>query len=74
MKRLKAEKWQEAFEEHKNILLQVMDASGETSPIACAVPMAKEMSAHGHSPMMLLAAATEMVLASNAELSDSRPL
>lgn len=65
MKRLLGQKWDESAKEYKTILLAVMAASGDANPIACALPMAKEMSERGHSPLMLLAVATEMSEASN---------
>ena len=65
MKRLLGQKWDESAKEYNTILLAVMTASGDANPIACALPMAKEMSERGHSPLMLLAVATEMSEASN---------
>ncbi len=65
MKRLLGQKWYGSAKEYKTILLAVMAESGDANPIACALPMAKEMSKRGHSPLMLLAVATEMSEASN---------
>ena len=65
MKRLIGDKWESSSKEYRVILLGVMAASGDTNPLACALPMAKEMSERGHSPLMLLAVATEMSEASN---------
>jgi hypothetical protein len=73
MKRLIGDKWQESSKEYRIILLGVMTASGDTNPLACALPMAKEMSERGHSPLMLLAVATEMSEASNDPSSATRP-
>jgi hypothetical protein len=70
MKRLIGDKWQESSKEYRVILLAVMAASGDTNPLGCAIPMAKEMSERGHSPLMLLAVATEMSEASDVERSD----
>lgn len=67
MKRLLGQKWDESAKEYKTILLAVMAASGDANPIACALPMAKEMSERGHNPLMLLAVATEMSEASNGK-------
>ena len=65
MKRLIGDKWEASSKEYRVILLAVMAASGDANPLACALPMAKEMSERGHSPLMLLAVATEMSEASN---------
>jgi hypothetical protein len=68
MKRLIGDKWEASSKEYRVILLAVMAASGDTNPLACALPMAKEMSERGHSPLMLLAVATEMSEVSNVKL------
>lgn len=60
MRRLLGSKWDESSKEYRTILLAVMAATGDDNPIACALPMAKEMSERGHNPLMLLAVATEM--------------
>ena len=70
MKRLSGDNWKERSKEYRIILLAVMTASGDTNPLNCALPMAQEMSERGHSPLMLLAVATEMSEAPNVQ--DSR--
>ncbi len=65
MKRLIGDKWESSAAEYRTIVRRVMNATDDTNPIACALPMAKEMSKRGHSPLMLLAVATEMSEASN---------
>lgn len=65
MKRLLGDKWEVSAEEYKTIVRRVMLATDDRNPIACALPMAEEMSKRGHSPLMLLAVATEMSEASN---------
>ena len=67
MKRLSGDNWKERSKEYRIILLAVMTASGDTNPLNCALPMAQEMSERGHSPLMLLAVATEMSEAPNAQ-------
>ena len=66
MKRLLGDKWAASAEEYKTIVRRVMLATEDSNPIACALPMATEMSKRGHSPLMLLAVATEMSQAPNA--------
>ena len=68
MKRLIGDKWEQSSKEYRVIILAVMAASGDINPLACALPMAKEMSERGHSPLMLLAVATEM-----SEASENAP-
>ena len=72
MKRLLGDKWEASAEEYKNIMRRVMLATEDSNPIACALPMAKEMSKRGHSPLMLLAVATEMSQASNDQAQARR--
>ena len=65
MKRLIGDGWEASAAEYRMIVRRVMLATDDANPIACALPMAKEMSKRGHSPLMLLAVATEMSQASN---------
>lgn len=60
MRRLMGDKWPEASKEYREILTAAMVGSGDTNPIACAIPLAKEMSDRGLHPLMLLAVAAEM--------------
>jgi len=73
MKRLIGDKWEASAAEYKTIVSRVMIATNDDNPISCALPMAKEMSRRGHSPLMLLAVATEMSEAPNAESSRPAP-
>lgn len=65
MKRLLGDKWEASAKEYRDIIRGVMIGTNDDNPIACALPMAKEMSNRGHTPLMLLAVATEMAEASN---------
>ncbi len=75
MKRLLGEKWESSAKEYRDIIRGVMIGTNDDNPIACALPMAKEMSNRGHTPLMLLAVATEMAEASNdgAETRHTKP-
>jgi hypothetical protein len=71
MKRLTGERWKQATGEYRAILLAAMEGSGDTNPLACAIPIAQAMSDRGQNPLMLLAVATEMSEASNTKLTDT---
>lgn len=73
MKRIMGERWKQATGEYRAVLLAAMVGSGDTNPLACAVPIAKEMSERGHIPLMLLAVATEMSEASNSSSTELNP-
>jgi hypothetical protein len=69
MKRLLGDRWEESSKEYRNIVRGVMIGTNDDNPIACAIPMAKEMSNQGFCPLMLLAVATEMSEAFNVRIS-----
>ena len=60
MKRLKGGDWNDAAERYRAVLRGLMRESRQTNPLAVALPIAQDMDAKGHSPLMLLAVATDM--------------
>jgi hypothetical protein len=61
IKRLLAEKWPEKLREIRPVIEWLMTRQGSDNALEVVLPIAKEMSADGHSPAMLLAVACEMV-------------
>ena len=61
-KRLHGNRWIEVVADMGTALQLKMMATGETNPIAAAIPVAKAMSRDNQSPMLLLAVATDMAL------------
>ena len=59
MKRLHGDKWDEKAAPYRAVLNGIMGTEG-CSVLAAALPIAKDMSAAGKSPVMLLAVAAEM--------------
>jgi hypothetical protein len=60
MKRLHGAKWSEKAAPYRAVLSGVMGDEG-CSVLSAALPIAKDMRANGHSPVMLLAVAAEMI-------------
>ena len=60
MRRLMGDRWESASKEYREILTAAMVGSGDSNPIACAIPLAKEAQFQGAVPLMFLAVATEM--------------
>jgi hypothetical protein len=67
-KRLHGDRWPEVMDDMGTALKLKMMATGEASPLAAAIPVAKEMSEQRINPMLLLAVATEMAQAPNSVL------
>jgi len=64
-KRLHGDRWPELMDDIGTALQLQMKATGETNPIAAAIPVAKAMSRDNQNPMLLLAVATDMAQAPN---------
>jgi len=60
MKRLYAERWPTVAAPYREIIAGAMEGSGDKNPISAVIPLAQDMSAKGHSPMLLMAVAVEM--------------
>lgn len=62
-KRIHGDRWPELMADMGTALQLHMKATGETNPIAAAIPVAKAMSRDNQNPMLLLAVATDMAQA-----------
>ncbi len=67
-KRLHGDRWSELMADMGTALQLQMKATGETNPIAAAIPVAKAMSLDNQNPMLLLAVATDLAQAQNNEV------
>lgn len=70
-KRLHGDRWPEVMADMGTALQLRMKATGETNPIAAAIPVAKAMSRDNQNPMLLLAVATDLAQAPNDKVSDA---
>lgn len=60
LKRLHGDRWSERMQPLRAKLRELMDVTGNNNPLAVAIPAAKEMSAAGENPMLLIAVAVDM--------------
>lgn len=60
MKRIYAERWPEVSAPYREMIAGAMEGSGDKNPLSAVLPIAKDMSAKGHNPMLLMAVAVEM--------------
>lgn len=60
MKRLYGATWGEVTKEYRCTLTLVMQRTGNTNPLSAVIPLAKDMSANGHNPTLLMAVAVDM--------------
>ena len=57
MKRLYDDRWPEVSAPYRQVLSNVMNRSGNFNPLSVALPIAKDLQAKGHNPLLLLAVA-----------------
>lgn len=60
MKRLYGEKWGDVTKDYRCTLALVMERTGNTNPLSAVIPLAKDMSANGHNPLLLMSVAVDM--------------
>lgn len=60
MKRLYAERWQEVAAPYREMIAGAIKGSGDNNPLSAVLPLAKDMSAKGHNPTLLMAVAVDM--------------
>ncbi len=60
IRRLYGDKWRNHSQPYRARIERDMRRRCVDSPIEAAIPIAKDMSEHGHNPIMLLAVAAEM--------------
>lgn len=60
MKRLYGESWSEVTKELRCTLTLVMQRTRNDNPLSAVIPIAKDMQANGHSPVLLMAVAVDM--------------
>jgi len=60
MKRLYAAEWQKKIVPFRGMIIEEMERTGNSNPLSAVIPIAKEMSAKGHNPALLMAVAVEI--------------
>lgn len=60
MKRLYADRWPTVAAPYREMIAGAMECSGDKNPLSAVIPLAKDMSAKGHNPTLLMAVAVEM--------------
>ena len=72
MKSVYGEQWEEIIAEQRPIIESLMERDGHNNPIKAVIPVAKQMRADGHDPLLVLAVAAELIYRQNDQVEARR--